>query len=140
MPGQRFVLDSHALIAFLEGEAGGDIVEVLLERALEYGCVLYMSVVNLGEVIYITERERGLALAQQVLARMDELPVKVIDADRLCSLAAAHIKAHWAIAYADCFAAALCQLMDAALVTGDPEFAPLEDAHAVTVHWIVRTG
>ena len=105
---------------------------------MEYGCVLYMSVVNLGEVIYITERERGLAKAQLVLARIDELPVNVIDADRRCSLTAAHIKAHWPIAYADCYAAALCQMIDAVLVTGDPEFVPLESAGAVKVNWISR--
>jgi predicted nucleic acid-binding protein len=138
LPGQRFVLDSHALMAFLEGEASGENVEALLEQALDNGCVLYMSVVNLGEVIYITERERGLAKAQQVLARIDELPIKVIDADRRCALAAAHIKAHWPIAYADCYAAALCQVTDAVLVTGDPEFVPLEAAGAVKVNWISR--
>jgi ribonuclease VapC len=138
VPG--FVLDSHALFAFLEGEAGGEIVEALLEQALENGCALYMSIVNLGEVIYITERERGLAKAQQVLARIDELPIKVVDADRRCSLAAAHIKAHWPIAYADCYAAALCQVTDAMLVTGDPEFVPLEADGIVKVNWITSTG
>jgi len=134
------VLDSYALIAFLEGEAGGEIVLALLERALKNECVLYMSTVNLGEVIYIAERERGLAKAQQVLARIDELPIIVVDAGRQCSLAAAHIKAHWPISYADCFAAALCQLMDAALVTGDPVFVALEAAGAVRVNWIVQPG
>jgi predicted nucleic acid-binding protein len=137
---KNFVLDSHALIAFLEGEAGGEAVEALLKQAQEGGCALYMSTVNLGEVIYITERERGLAKAQQVIARIDELPVKVIDADRRCLLAAAHIKAHWPIAYADCYAAALCQITDAVLVTGDTEFAPLEAAGAVRVNWIVKPG
>jgi predicted nucleic acid-binding protein len=134
------VLDSYALIAFLEGEAGGDTVEALLEQALKNGCVLYMSSVNLGEVIYIAERERGLAKAQQVLARIDEMPIIVVDADRQCSLAAAHIKAHWPISYADCYAAALCRVKDAVLVTGDPEFVPLEAAGAVRVNWIVQHG
>jgi predicted nucleic acid-binding protein len=99
-----------------------------------------MSIVNLGEIIYITERERGLAKAQQVLARIDELPIEVVDANRQCSLAAAHIKAHWQIAYADCFAAALCQVTNSVLVTGDPEFIPLEEAGAVQVNWITQPG
>jgi len=134
------VLDSYALIAFLEGEAGGETVEALLKEGLKNNCFLYMSAVNLGEVIYIAERERGLAKAQQVLARIDEMPIAVVDAGRQCSLAAAHIKAHWALSYADCFAAALCQLMDAVLVTGDQEFVPLEAAGAVTIRWIVEPG
>jgi len=116
------------------------IVEALLEQALENGCALYMSIVNLGEVIYITERERGLAKAQQVLARIDELPIIVVDSDRRCALAAARIKAHWPIAYADCYAAALCQVTDAVLVTGDPEFVPLEAAGVVKINWIVQPG
>ena len=132
------MLDSYALIAFLEGEAGGETVGSLLEQAMKNDRVLYMSVVNLGEVAYITERERGLAKAQQVLARIDEMPIIVVDADRQCSLAAAHIKAHWPISYADCYAAALCQVKDAVLVTGDPDFVPLEAAGAVRVNWIVK--
>ncbi len=119
---KRLVLDSFALIAFFEGESGGDLVTGLFERATKGKCELFLCVVNLGEIAYIVERERGLSTAQEVLARIDELPISIGDVDRRLALAAAHLKAQYPIAYADCFAAAFAQIKDAALVTGDPEF------------------
>jgi ribonuclease VapC len=133
---ERFVLDSYALVAFLEGEQGQEEVERLLKRASEGRCQLLMSVVNLGEVVYITQRERGLTRAHEVLARVDEMPIRIVDADRRHALAAAHIKAQHPVAYADCFAASLSQLEGAVLVTGDPEFRQLEAALAVPITWL----
>lgn len=118
---KRYVLDSFALIAYFEGESGGNLVKRLFERATKGGCELFLSVVNLGEIAYIVERERGLPKAQETLARIDELPISIGDVDRRLALATAHLKARYPIAYADCFAAALAQEKDAALVTGDPE-------------------
>ncbi|MBL7126140.1 MAG: type II toxin-antitoxin system VapC family toxin, partial [Dehalococcoidales bacterium] len=115
---KEYVLDSYALLAYLEGEPGGDRVKELLEAATEGKCRLHMSMVNLGEVVYIVERERGLPKAQEALACIAELPIEIVDADYNLTLASAHLKAQWSIAYADCFAAALSQLKGAPLVTG----------------------
>jgi len=93
-----------------------------------------MSIVNLGEVMYIVERERGLPKAQEALAGIDELPIEIVDADRNLTLASAHLKAQWSIAYADCFAAALSQVKSAPLVTGDPEFG--KAGSALQVEWL----
>jgi predicted nucleic acid-binding protein len=131
---KSFVLDSYAVLAFLEDAKGGKRVGKLLQEALAGRCQLFMSTVNLGEVLYITERERGLPKAQEVLARIDELPIRVIDADREHTLVAAHIKARCPIAYADCFAVALAKLEGASIVTGDPEFKQL--ASIVPIAWL----
>ena len=40
-----------------------------------------MTSINLGEVLYITERERGLPLAQRVLALVESLPITLLEAD-----------------------------------------------------------
>jgi predicted nucleic acid-binding protein len=131
---KSFVLDSYAVLAFLEDAKGGKRVGKLLQEALAGRCQLFMSTVNLGEVLYITERERGLPKAQEVLARIDELPIRVIDAAREHTLVAAHIKARCPIAYADCFAVALAKLEGASIVTGDPEFKQL--ASIVPIAWL----
>lgn len=136
MQSERFVLDSYAVLAFLEGAEGHERVRGLLQKALVGRCELFMSTINLGEVLYITERERGLPKAQEVLARIDELPIKVIDVNRAHTLTASHIKAQWPIAYADCFAIALAKLQDATIVTGDPEFRPLGAASVVPIAWL----
>ena len=48
-------------------------VRETLQRAQRGRCTAFMSVVNLGEVLYITERERGLERTQETLARLNEL-------------------------------------------------------------------
>ena len=136
LQGRAYVLDSYALLAYLGAEPGDDYVEELLEAATKGKCRLYVSIINLGEVVYIVERERGLPKAQETLARIDELPVEIVDADRNLTLAAAHLKAHWSIAYADCFAAALSQMKSAPLVTGDPEFHKVKPGSALQVEWL----
>ena len=53
----RYVLDSFALIAYLEDEDGTEEVEEILLQTEKQGVEIYLCVVNLGEVYYITYRE-----------------------------------------------------------------------------------
>jgi len=92
--------------------------------------------VNYGEVVYITEREQGLSAVQHVIPAMDQWPVTLVEADRKLTLAAAHVKAHYAISYADTFAVALAQSRQATLLTGEPEFRKVEDL--ITIDWLAR--
>ncbi|HTY82344.1 MAG TPA: type II toxin-antitoxin system VapC family toxin [Dehalococcoidales bacterium] len=131
-----YVLDSYAILAYFEGEAGSSRVKELLEMAEAGQCHLYMCMVNLGEVTYIIEREKGLAKAQESLARIDELAVETVTVDRSLALEAAHLKAECAIAFADCSAAALSKMKDAILITGDPEFSKLKPECNVKIEWL----
>jgi ribonuclease VapC len=132
--GSRYVLDSFALLAYLEDEAGAATVEEILEVCREGEAESWLSIVNLGEVLYVTEREQGLQAAQKAVATVDQLPVHVMEADRSRTFAAAHVKAHHAVPYADAFAVALAQEVGAGVVTGDPEFETVEAL--VPVLWI----
>ena len=134
----KYVLDSYALLAYLEAEHGSDRVMELLEAAKNMKCHLYMCLVNMGEVMYIVEREKGLPKAQETLARIDELPIEIVDVDRPLTLLAAHLKMDCPIAYADCFAAALAQLKNATLVTGDPEFNKIKPDCNVRIEWLTN--
>ena len=136
----EYVLDSYALLAYLEAEPGSDRIRELLDAAKDRKCHLYMCVVNMGEVMYIVERERGLPKAQETLARIDELPIEIVNVDRPLTLAAAHLKMDCPIAYADCFAAALSQLKNATLVTGDPEFNKIKPDSNVRIEWMTNHG
>lgn len=131
-----FLLDSFALLAYLNDEAGRIRVEELLTLAESRKCRIVVCLINLGEVLYITERERGLAMAQSVLALVENLPLDSLDASRDLVLDAAHIKAHYAISYADAFAAAAALRENAVVVTGDPEFESIEQL--VKVEWLSR--
>ena len=137
MESKRFVLDSYAVMAYLEGTQGVEQVKKLFREANDGVCQLFMSTINVGEVLYITERENDLPAAQVALAKIDELPIKVIDAGRTHTVAASHLKAGGRISLADCYAASLALLERAVVVTGDPEFRRLENANIVSVMWLI---
>lgn len=132
--GTVFVLDSYALLALLGGEAGGERVREVLQRSSRGTDRALLSLINLGEVVYISERERGLARAQEVLAMVEQLPIEIMPVERQTVLAAAHIKAHYPVAYADAFAIAAAQEHEGTLITGDPEFKAVEDL--MQIEWI----
>ena len=122
-----YVLDSFAVLAYLAAEAGMPRVREVLSEASAGRCGVYLSLINLGEVAYIVERERGLARAQETLGLIDQLPIQILPASREVVLAAAHVKAEYPMAYADTFAVAAAQTLDAVILTGDPEFEAVRD-------------
>jgi ribonuclease VapC len=128
----HYVLDSFALLAYFGAEPGGQQVQALLAAAMADQAVVYLPVINYGELIYIIEREQGAFAARRAIAALDQLPITVIEADRRLTFTAAHVKAHHRLSHADAFAVA--QQMQAILVTGDPGFRAVE--HLVTVEWL----
>jgi predicted nucleic acid-binding protein len=132
---KEYVLDSFALIAHLENEKRGAFVSVILKEAQDSEDItLYMSAINLGEVYYITMRERGEEKAEEVLSLIKLLPIQILVPDMDLTLKAAKLKAKYSAAYADCFAASLAIEKDVPVITGDPEFKNMEKE--VKVEWI----
>lgn len=124
------------MLAYLDGETGMERVRMVLEQALNAQVRVLLSMINVGEVLYITEREIGLVPAQAALAAIDQLPIEFLPVTREAVLAAAHIKANHPIAYADAFAVAAAQEFNATVLTGDPEFQAVSEL--VTVEWLGR--
>jgi len=131
-----YTLDSFAMLAYLEGEPGRGRVEELLLAAQCGKISLYLSLINLGEVLYIAERERGLVLAHRTMAAIDQLPLQIVPVSRATVLAAAHIKAHHPISYADAFAVVTARDHHCVLLTGDPEFRSVADEGLIAVEWL----
>ncbi|MCJ8499363.1 type II toxin-antitoxin system VapC family toxin [Desulfatitalea alkaliphila] len=132
-----YVLDSYALIGYLEDEPFADWLQALLRSADRGECRLYLHAIQLGEVYYITLREQGRATADLAYSRIKAFPVILDDTiDEKLLLTAASLKARFPISYADAFAAALSQQHHAQLVTGDPEFKPLQTQGHIQVHWL----
>ncbi len=93
-----------------------------------------MTVINVGEVLYITERIGGAMAARVAIDLLDSLAIRVVDADRHLTFDAAHVKANHPLSYADAFAVALAHRLNAVLVTGDLEFRAVESL--VRVEWL----
>jgi predicted nucleic acid-binding protein len=120
------VLDSWALLCYLEQEPGFEKIIELFEKATESSTPVLMCIVNWGEVYYQVARRFGNTKAQEIEQVIGTLPITLIEADKELTREAALIKAAKRIAYADCFAAALARLTKAELYTGDREFKALE--------------
>ena len=129
-----YVLDSHALLAYLEDEPEGERVRKLLKAAQAGKTKLYLSVINLGEVYYTVMRERRAEKANETVFIIEQLPLTIVDANKTVTMEAAKLKADHSVAYADCFAAALGILYGARVITGDPEFRKLEKN--IAVEWL----
>ena len=128
------VLDSFAVLAYLQAEKGAQQVKELLHQAANGQLSVQMTVINLGEVYYITSRVYGQERAEEVLAMLKHLPIKLVVADEELTLEASRIKAKHPLSYADAFAVALAQRHGVSVVTGDPEFSCVENL--VSVKWL----
>jgi len=133
----RYVLDSYAVIGYLENESFADRIQHVLAQAKDGALRLYFHAIHLGEVSYITLREQGQSVADLAYARIKALPMLLIDRiNEELLLTAAGLKARYTISYADSFAAALAMIKNCPLLTGDPEFRSLEKEVAINIEWL----
>src|SRR5579871_5156154 len=119
-----YVLDACAMIAYLRGEKGDDVVANMLSDPAH---TCYAHFVNMCEVYYLTVRSGSVADAQQAVRNLkkDGLVIRRDASARLWQ-AAAQLKARGGIALPDCFCIALAQHVGGEIVTSDHgEFDPL---------------
>ena len=129
-----YVFDSHALLAFFQGEPDAETVEKILRQSHAESSNVFISSINLGEIIYLTKRRFGDEKKIELLSRIYQLGLKIIPVSDALVFQAAELKAQYALSYADCFALACAINHSAVLVTGDPEFKSV--GHLVSIKWI----
>ncbi|MGD2092512.1 MAG: type II toxin-antitoxin system VapC family toxin [Candidatus Aminicenantes bacterium] len=133
-----FVIDACALIAFLADEEGADKVEGILKDARNGKCRLYINKVNLLEIYYGIYREDGKEKAEEVLKRLSNLPVKVINGlKNNVFTEAGRLKATYSISLADSIVVAEAITKKARLMTSDHhEFDEIEEKETMNFYWI----
>ena len=131
---KAYVLDTWAVIAYLEDEPSAVQIGELIAAAHDEQIPVYMSVVNVGEVWYTIAREISEAEADTSVKELRDLRIRFQDVDWGLTREAARFKSHQKMSYADCYAAALAKLRMADLVTGDGEFRSVEDQ--VSIQWV----
>ena len=129
-----FVLDGFALLAYLQDEPAAPRIEKLLDNAGKERCRIFLSLINLGEILYITERRGGVVKAHDTLALIRQLPIEIPQLDEQTVFTAAHIKANYTLSYADAFVVATAMQENATVLTADPEFQSVEAL--VKVEWL----
>lgn len=131
---KKSLLDSFAVLAWIQDERGSQFVEDLLYRARDNEEDVILSIINIGEIYYRCARVRDLSFAEDILERLKLLPVKIYPCPNDLVMAAAEIKAQYPIAYADAFAAATAKRENARIITGDPDFKKIQ--HLVDIYWL----
>ena len=130
----EFLFDSFALLAFFQNEKGAEKVLKFLKETKNNRIEPLISVINLGEILYMTKKRFGDAKKIEILGRIHQLSFNIIPVTNDLVFEAAEIKADYPISYADSFAVACAIDQSAEIVTGDPDFKKVE--HLVKIHWI----
>ncbi|MCI0417513.1 type II toxin-antitoxin system VapC family toxin [bacterium] len=128
---KALVLDSWAVIAYLEDDPAAGKVADIMADAQEKEIPIMMTVVNAGEVWYIIARETSAAQADASIKLLGDIGIEFIEADWILAHAAAGFKSKMKMSFADCFAAALAKQRKAQLLTGDPEFRQAQEEIAI---------
>jgi ribonuclease VapC len=123
---KHYVLDANAALRYLMGAEndGSERVRSLVRDGERGATRLSMSVINLGEVLYILVKSVDEARALQAIRELRQV-ISIADADMERTTQAAILKYRYKLGYADSFAAALAMEYDATVVSADPSFEKL---------------
>jgi predicted nucleic acid-binding protein len=133
MPVPIKVVDSWAMLAWIQNEPAAPAVEAFLKAADSGTVELCMSWINIAETFYILAKRHSPSVAEEFLTRLPSLPIRTVLANEEGVMAAARIKAAHPLALGDAFAIALAKAERARIITGDPE---IRRCGIVPVHWI----
>lgn len=128
------VLDSYAVISYLQQQEGYEDVSKIFEECIAKDREVFLCVVNWGEVIYQALRRGGETRARLAEDSIRALPIQLVEANKELTYQAARIKGTNKMSYADCFVAALAMKKKCEIVTGDKEFKQVEKD--IKIRWI----
>ena len=117
-----YILDTSALLTYIEDEKGSDAIDELLIKAEKGEVRIYIAFVSLTEVYYITIQKKGESEALRRITLIQSLSLTVEESNEDLNLKAGRLKATNRISLADAYIAALCQQHEGILVHKDPEF------------------
>ena len=122
-PSMLYLLDTSALIAFIEKEPGMEQIRALLGEQ-----TVLLPFVTLMETYYITLQEQGQVIADKRYKLIQKLPVTILwQVSEITLKLAARFKAAHRISFADALIAGFTAEHNAILVHKDPEYEVLKD-------------
>lgn len=132
---QKRLLDSYALLAYLNKENDFQKVQKVLSEAQRSGRHVLMNEINIGETYYILYRKRSQEKAEFFLDTvLAGLPILILPNNFEDVMNAARLKAEHPLSFEDCFAVATARRENAIVMTGDTEFKNVE--HMVKIEWL----
>ena len=126
-----YVLDACAMIAYVRGEPGSEVLEELFTKP---GHQFHAHSVNMAEVYYHFLRESGEQDAERAVYPFEHGVSLREDGDPAFWREVARIKAPGGISLADCFCVALALRLGATIISTDrKELEPLVDKGTCSV-------
>ena|SRR3984885_6244673 len=120
-----YVLDSSAILRFLDGEAGSDRIADILKSHIAGRCEAVVSALHWGEVAGTTCKRHGTQAMDLALSRLSAFGLQIIAVDGNRAVRAAMIKLKRTIPYVDAFGMELAaDSRERILVTADFDFKP----------------
>ena len=120
-----YVLDSSAILRYLDDEAGAARVAEIIKSHLAGRCGAIVSALHWGEVAGITCKAHGKQAMELVLSRLSAFGLQIVAADGDRAVRASLIKLKRYLPYVDAFGVELaCDSKDHVFVTADFDFKP----------------
>jgi predicted nucleic acid-binding protein len=120
-----YVLDSSAILRYLDNEAGAERVAEIIKSHLAGRCAAMISALHWGEIAGIACKAHGNGAMELVLSRLSAFGFEVIPADAERAVRASLIKLKRQIPYVDAFGVELAaEAEDHVFVTADFDFKP----------------
>jgi PIN domain nuclease of toxin-antitoxin system len=124
-PMVTYVLDSSAILRYVDDEAGAARVAEIIKSHLAGRCAAVISALHWGEVAGITCKAHGEAAMELLLSRLSAFGIQVVAADGERAVRASLIKVKRDLPSVDAFGVELAgDSSDHVLVTADFDFKP----------------
>ena len=123
-----FVLDSSAVIRYIDNEAGGDRVNAIFKACVKRQAEVCLSAVQWGEVAGNLRTRFGASPQKRILDSLIPMEVEIVPVSAERAVRAAELRVDRSISYADAFALDLAMdSADRVLVTADNDFKKVDD-------------
>jgi PIN domain nuclease of toxin-antitoxin system len=120
-----YVLDSSAILRYLDDEPGAARVSEIIKSHLAGRCEAIVSSLHWGEVAGITYKVHGRQAVDLVLSRLNAFGLEVVTVDADRAVRASFVKVRRGIPYVDAFGVELAgNSEDHVFVTADFDFKP----------------
>ena len=127
LSGARYVLDTSALLALRDDEAGAERVHRIIDAVRKRRASAYVSFMTRMELLYRIAASEGDEAAASAVRLLDALPLHWVTCEPAILVEAARIKQRGGLSVADAWIAATAALRQAVLVHKDPELATVAD-------------
>lgn len=119
-----YILDSSAILRYLDDEAGAARVAEIIKSHLAGRCDAIISALHWGEVAGVTCKAHGRQAMDLVLSRLSAFGFQIVPADADRAVRASLIKLKRDLPYVDAFGVELADSPDRIFVTADFDFKP----------------